>query len=255
MDLRTIAILFAAYAAISLFVPRLLAEPALVSKRPGFVLTAWLISLSVAALSLLSALVGLIALAVAQHSEEDFTSSIFVPILINVFGWVALGALGILAFRFIAALSELKSARDEMAQRIALVVPSTGVSTINGHAVALVVSDQPLLMAVPSARYILLSTHLNNTLNPELLHAALAHEQAHLDQRHGIIRAAGALAMAVAPGFSASEQMAQATRITTELLADDAAAQKFSKQTVAQALRACFGSSPLIDERVARLEA
>jgi hypothetical protein len=60
--------------------------------------------------------------------------------------------------------------------------------------------------------------------------------------------------MAVAPGFSASKRMAQATRITTELLADDAASEKFSKKIVAQALRASFGNSPLIEERVARLE-
>ena len=208
----------------------------------------------IAALSLLTALVGLIALALAQHSEEDYTSSIFVPILINIIGWVAVGVLGILAFRFVAAMGDLRSARNDMAERVALVVPSTGLSSINGHLVAIVESTQPILMAVPGPDYILLSTQLRDSLDPELLNAALAHEQAHLDQHHSTIRAAGALAMAVAPGFSASERMAQATRITTELLADDAAASKFSKHTVAQALRASFGTSPLIEERVARLE-
>jgi Zn-dependent protease with chaperone function len=99
----------------------------------------------------------------------------------------------------------------------------------------------------------MVSSQVVSTLSPELLQAALAHEQAHLDQRHGVIRAAGVLAMAVAPGFSASERMAQATRITTELLADDAAAQHFSKKKVAQALHACFGSSQLVEERIARL--
>ena len=254
MELRTIVVLIALYAAISLFVPRILADPQFVSKRPGFVLYAWFISLIIAALSLLTALVGLIALALAQHSEEDYTSSIFVPILINIIGWVAVGVLGILAFRFVAAMGDLRSARNDMAERVALVVPSTGLSSINGHLVAIVESTQPILMAVPGPDYILLSTQLRDSLDPELLNAALAHEQAHLDQRHGTIRAAGALAMAVAPGFSASERMAQATRITTELLADDAAASKFSKHTVAQALRASFGTSPLIEERVARLE-
>lgn len=254
MELRTIVVLIAVYAAISLFVPRLLAEPSLVSKRPAFVLYAWFISLTIAALSLLSALVGLIVLALAQHNEDDYTSSIVVPILINIFGWVAVGVLGILAFRFIAALGELRSARAEMAQRVALVVPSAEVTDLHGHRVAIVETTQPILMSVPSSNYILLSTQLKNSLDSELLQAALAHEQAHLDQHHSTIRAAGVLAMAVAPGFSASERMAQATRITTELLADDAAAQQYSKRTVAQALRASFGSSPLIEERVARLE-
>jgi Zn-dependent protease with chaperone function len=254
MELRTIVVLIAVYAAISLFVPRMLAEPHLVSKKPAFVLYAWFISLAVAALSLLIALVGLIVLALAQHSEEDYSSSIFVPILINVFGWVAVGVLGILVFRFFAALGELKAARAEIAERVALVVPESGIENLYGHAVVIVHTTQPILMAVPSANYILLSTHLKDSLKPELLQAALAHEQAHLDQHHSTIRAAGALTMAVAPGFSASERMAQATRITTELLADDAAASKFSKHTVAQALRASFGTSPLIEERVARLE-
>lgn len=254
MELRTIVVLIAVYAAISLFVPRILAEPNLVSKKPAFVLSAWFISLVIAALSLLSALFGLIVLALAQHGAEDYSSSIFVPILINVFGWVAVGILGILVFRIFAALSELRAASQQMSERVALVIPRSGVTQLDGHSVAIIESTQPILMAVPSANYILLSTQLKESLQPELLHAALAHEQAHLDQHHSTIRAAGALAMAVAPGFSASERMAQATRITTELLADDAAAQQFSKHTVAQALRACFGSSPLIEERVARLE-
>ena len=98
MELRTIVILIAVYAAISLFVPRVLADPQLVSKRPGFVLYAWFISLGIAALSLLTALVGLVALALAQHSEENYSARIIVPILINVFGWIAVAVLGILIF-------------------------------------------------------------------------------------------------------------------------------------------------------------
>ncbi|MEY4533514.1 MAG: hypothetical protein RI926_1283 [Actinomycetota bacterium] len=254
MELRTIAVLIAVYAAISLFVPRILADPQLVSKRPGFVLYAWFISLGIAALSLLVALGGLVAGALAQHVVEDNYARIIVPILENIFGWIALAVLGILAFRFVASLTELRTSRRELNQQFALLIPKTQISELYGHRVAIFDSPEKVLMAVPSSHCIMVSSQVISELSPELLQAALAHEQAHLDQRHGAVRAAGVLAMAVAPGFSASERMAQATRITTELLADDAAAQRFSKKTVAQALQACFGTSPLVEERIARLE-
>ncbi|MDH6425185.1 Zn-dependent protease with chaperone function [Aurantimicrobium minutum] len=254
MELRTVVILIAVYAAISLFVPRVLADPQLVSKRPGFVLYAWFLSLGIAALSLLTALGGLVVLALAQHGEESYSARIIVPILINVFGWVALAVLGVLIFRFGAALGELRTSRRTLNEQFALLIPRGQITELSGHRVMIFESSETILMAVPSSQCIMVSSQVISTLSPELLQAALAHEQAHLDQHHGIIRAAGVLAMAVAPGFSASERMAQATRITTELLADDAAAKQFSKHTVAQALRACFGSSPLVDERIARLE-
>ena len=254
MELRTIVELFAVYAAISLIVPRILANPELVSKRPGFVLRAWFICLGIAALSLLAALVGLVGRALAQHVVEDNSARIVVPILENIFGWIALGVLGILVFRFGAALGELRSSRRALSEQFTLLISQGQITELSGHRVMIFDSAQSVLMAVPSAQCIMVSSHIVTTLSPELLKAALAHEQAHLDQRHGVIRAAGILAMAVAPGFSASERMAQATRITTELLADDAASRQFSPHTLAKALKACFGESPLIDERVARLE-
>ena len=254
MELRTIVVLFAVYAAISLIAPRILANPELVSKRPRFVLRAWFVCLGVAALSLLAALVGLVGRALAQHVVEDNSARILVPILENIFGWIALGVLGILVFRFGAALGELRSSRRALSEQFALLKSQGQLTELSGHRVMIFDSAQTVLMAVPSAQCIMVSSHVITTLSPELLHAALAHEQAHLDQHHGVIRAAGILAMAVAPGFSASERMAQATRITTELLADDAASRQYSPHAVAQALKACFGESPLIDERVARLE-
>lgn len=254
MELRTIVLLIAVYAAISLFVPRALANPELVSKRPGFVLYAWFISLGIAALSLLTALVGLVSRALAQYVVEDNSARIFMPILENIFGWIALGVLGVLVFRFGAALGELRAAKRKLDEQFAVLIPRGQITDLYGHRVMVFDSRETMLMAVPSANCIMVSSELISSLSADLLQAALAHEQAHLDQRHGAVRAAGVLAMAVAPGFSASERMAQATRITTELLADDAAAQKFSRHSVAQALRACFGTSALVEERISRLE-
>jgi hypothetical protein len=58
MELRTIVVLIALYAVISLTAPRILANPHLVSTRPRLVLVVWFISLGISALALLTALIG-----------------------------------------------------------------------------------------------------------------------------------------------------------------------------------------------------
>ncbi|MEY4039472.1 MAG: hypothetical protein RLZZ52_340 [Actinomycetota bacterium] len=253
MELRTIVLLIALYAVISLTAPRILADPRLVSTRPRQVLVVWFISLSISALALVTALIALIGRALAQHVTEDNSARIMGPILENVFGWIAVATLGILVFRCGAALSELRTQNRQLMERFASVSALGEHTELDGHRVILFPSTQPLLLAVPSAHIIMMSTDLAHNLAPDLRAAALAHEQAHLTQRHDLVRAAGVLAMAIAPGFSASSRMAQATRIATELLADDAAAQQTSPTVVAEALVAAFGNSPLIAERVQRL--
>ena len=253
MELRTIVVLIALYAVISLTAPRILADPRLVSTRPRQVLVVWFISLSISALALVTALIAMIGRALAQHVTEDNSARIMGPILENVFGWIAVATLGILVFRCGAALSELRTQNRQLMERFASVSALGEHTELDGHRVLLFPSTQPLLLAVPSAHIIMMSTDLAHNLAPELRVAALAHEQAHLTQRHDLVRSAGVLAMAIAPGFSASSRMAQATRIATELLADDAAAQQTSPTVVAEALVAAFGDSPLIAERVRRL--
>ena len=253
MELRTIVLLIALYAVISLTAPRILANPRLVSTRPRQVLVVWFISLSISALALVTALIALIGRALAQHVTEENSARIMGPILENVFGWIAVATLGILVFRCGAALSELRTQNRQLLERFASVSALGEHTELDGHRVLLFPSTQPLLLAVPSAHIIMMSTDLAHNLAPDLRAAALAHEQAHLDQRHDLVRSAGVLAMAIAPGFSASSRMAQATRIATELLADDAAAQQTSLTVVAEALVAAFGDSPLIAERVRRL--
>lgn len=255
MALDTIVVLIALYAAISLTAPRLLGDPRLVSSHPRLVLVMWFIALSVAALSLITALLALITRALAQHVTENNAARIIVPILENLFGWIAVAVLGILIFRCGAAISELRLQNRERAEQFATLSALGERTVLDGHSVVLVPSTDPLLIAVPSARIIMMSNTLADSLTPPLRGAALAHEQAHLDQRHDLVRSAGVLAMAIAPGFSASSRMAQATRITTELLADDAAARQSSPEIVAAALEAAYSNSPLIAERVQRLRA
>lgn len=253
MELDTIVVLIALYAVISLTAPRLLADPQLVSTQPRLVLVLWFLSLGIAALSLLTALLALIIRALAQYVTEDNAARIIGPIVENVFGWIAVAALGIVVFRCGAAVSELRRENRQRAELFDTLSALGEQTELEGHRVVLVPSAEPLLLAVPSAHIIMMSSSLANTLATPLRNAALAHEQAHLDQRHDLVRSAGVLVMAIAPGFTASSRMAQATRITTELLADDAAARQSSPKIVAQALVAAYGDSPLIAERVQRL--
>jgi Zn-dependent protease with chaperone function len=253
MPLETIVILFGVYAIVTLVAPRTLVDPQLMNKHPRFVLITWLTSLGISGMSLILALIGLVSLALMQHVEETDYARIIVPILEHVFGWLALAVLGILIFRLIAAASELRSSHKELLAQWVMISSSSTQRIIDGHKVHVVDLSEKILMAIPSADTILASTALLESLTPEQRAAALTHEQTHLDEHHGAIRAAGVLAVAVAPGFSATGRMAQATRIATELIADDAAVNRYGSAVVAQALEAAYGASPLVEERVARL--
>lgn len=255
MSLQLVVILFGIYALVTLIAPRVLVDPQLMNQRPRFVLIMWLISLGVAGISLLTALGGLVSRALMQHVEDPDYARIIIPILDHVFGWIALAALGILLFRLIAAVGELRTARAELLSQWSMISTSSQHHTIDGHSVHVIDVPENILMAIPSAHTIVASTGLMQALSPSELAAALVHEQTHINEHHQAIREAGVLAVAVAPGFSASARMAQATRIATELIADDEAAKKYGPEVVSHALVAAFGDSALIEERVARLRA
>ena len=253
MSLQAIVILFGVYAIVTLVAPRVLVAPQLMNKHPRFVLFTWLASLGIAGISLILALSGLVSRALEQHVEDPDYARIIIPILDQVFGWIALAALGILAFRLIAAVGDLRTSRAELLSQWQMISTSSQHHTIDGHSVHVIDLPENILMAIPSAHTIVASTGLIQALSSSELGAALVHEQTHINEHHGAIREAGVLAVAVAPGFSASARMAQATRIAPELIADDEAVKLYGPEVVAHALEAAFGTSPLIEERVARL--
>jgi Zn-dependent protease with chaperone function len=253
MSQQLVAFFVIIYVVVTLAAPAVLARPALLSKHPKAVLVWWFIFLAIASIALVSALVGLIVKALLQHVMHIEGHGILMPILDNIFGWLAIAVLGILAFRLGAAVSDQRHQhREEMPTINALMALST-TKEMFGYSVTVCDSDIRLISASPEHQTIIVSTGLINAVPPEELKADSVHEQAHLDGHHGVIRRIGSVALATAPGFSATTRMAQATRIATELIADDKAAQVCGKTVVADALVACYGDSPLIRERVARL--
>ena len=236
-----------------MFAPPILDNPGFINARPGVVLGVWLTLLTLSGAALITALIGLASRALQQHIGEIDSARIIGPIAEYVAGWIALAALGIIAFRLIAAIGELNTERTALISRWNLIAPAARQGTSDQNQVMIFDSPEAILLSIPQANVIVVSSQLVDTMDPQLLAAAVAHEQAHLDGRHGLIRLIGVLALAIAPVFTASTRMAQATRIATELIADDAAATTYGRTTVADALEQAFPVSSLIEERVSRL--
>jgi Zn-dependent protease with chaperone function len=245
--------LLGVYTVLTVLTPWLLQRPRLVSRRPRTVLWAWMISLSMALSSLTLALGVLIARALTHHVTHVPGHSAISPLLDVVAGWLAIAVLGILLFRLGAAGAELRAETRERVQRLTPLLGSATAIEVDQRRVLVVPSDLRVVGAVPTLRSVLVTTGVMDALTEDQLRAALDHEFAHVRGNHTLVRAIGSLAVATAPGISASENMAQAARITTELIADDVASATWGDATVAQALIAAYPGEAMIAERVERL--
>lgn len=255
MSQQTIAILVIAYVAITLAAPALLARPTLIYKHPRAVLVWWFIFLLLAAASLITALIGLVIRALMHHVTHIEGHGVLMPILDNVFGWLALAVLGLLIFRLGAAVSDQKAMRREQNARLEMVTELSEHRELYGVNTYIVESPEIIISTVPSVQGVIISHAVLERLSPKELEAALTHEKAHLDGHHNRLRELGAIMVAVAPGFSATNRMAQATRIATELMADDVAAGVCGKENVAGALTKAYADKDLVQERILRLTA
>lgn len=253
MSQQTIAILVIVYVAITLAAPALLAQPSRMSRHPRAVLAWWFIFLFLAAVSLIAALIGLVIRALMHHITHVEGHGILLPVLDNIFGWLAIAVLGLLTFRLGAAVSDQKALRRQQQERLKLVAGLSQSKELLGVKVFILDSPEMIISTIPDERGVLISTTVMNLLSEEELRAALTHEKAHLEGHHNQIRALGGIMVAVAPGFSATNRMAQATRIATELIADDVAVKVCGNEAVVNALSKAYGGSNLVKERIIRL--
>jgi hypothetical protein len=259
MEPLTIVTLLAVYVAVTFLAPWVLARPALLSAHPRLVLTLWMLALLVSVLSLTVALGALVARALRHHVEHITNHDWLGPTIDTVLGWGAIAAFGLMTFRLGVAAQELRADTSARNLRLLMLVRGAVPLTVGTHTVLLVESPLHVLGALPSRHQVLLTSSLRDTLTEAQLEAAVEHEQTHLREHHAALRGIGQLAVAVAPIFHASTRMAQATRIATELVADDVAyrfaAKRGSPDVLADALLAAFPTNPDITERVARLRA
>ncbi len=253
MSQQLIVALVIVYVAITLLAPALLARPEVLSRHPGAVLIWWFIFLGIASVSLIAALIGLVIRALRHHVSHIEGHGVLLPIMDNVLGWVAIAVLGIITFRLGAAVSEQRNLKSRHILEIDALTVGVSPQAINGVRVYTVESPKPFVAASPHLRGVIISDNLLNSLTDEQIAAVLTHEQKHLNGNHSTIRFLGAIALATAPGFTASTRMAQATRIATELIADDAAVTQCGAETVISALEACYADSDTVQLRIARL--
>ncbi|MBK5238406.1 MAG: hypothetical protein JJE28_04760 [Actinomycetales bacterium] len=257
MEPLAIIALLLVYGAVTFLTPWVLARPALISAHPRLVLNLWMLALFVSLTSLTVALGSLVARALRHHVEHVTNHDWLGPTIDTILGWGAIAAFGLITFRFGVAAQELRADTHARNLRLLMLLKGAEPFVVGKHTVLLVESPLHVLGALPSRHQVLLTSSLRDALTSEQLESAVEHEQTHLREHHAALRGIGQLAVAVAPVFSASTRMAQATRIATELIADDVASafsnKKYGPDVLTDALLAAFPTNPDITERVARL--
>lgn len=125
---------------------------------------------------------------------------------------------------------------------------------IDGTPVAVLEAEHALACAVPGrSGGVLVSTGLADRLRTDELEAVVAHERAHLTQRHAIaVGVAESIERAV-PWVPGARAMARATRVLVEFAADDAAARRVGRDALRRALLVADETSALGAIRASRL--
>ncbi|MET4781581.1 M56 family metallopeptidase [Glaciihabitans sp. UYNi722] len=115
-----------------------------------------------------------------------------------------------------------------------------------GRGIVILECDDPAVYCLPGRhRRIVVTTAALRALDEDQLDAVLAHERAHLGERHDLVLA---LATALATAFSGLKVFGQAAAETArlvELRADDVAAERTNRLTVAGALLAVAATGTL----------
>jgi Zn-dependent protease with chaperone function len=125
---------------------------------------------------------------------------------------------------------------------------------IDGTPVAVVEAEHALACAVPGrSGGVLVSTGLADRLRTDELEAVVAHERAHLTQRHAVaVGVAESIERAV-PWIPGARAMARSTRVLVEFAADDAAARRVGRDALRRAVLVADGTSALGAIRASRL--
>jgi Zn-dependent protease with chaperone function len=247
--------LLGGYVAITVLAPRLLGSGRALVRYPHLTIGLWLASLALS-IGLLWAGTGLIISDWVRRiqfgeSLDNWASSVAGSILT----WLSIAALGVIAFRLVEASQSVAADRAAQIAAVAPLLTNATQTEIDGHRVYIIESPHAVIAAVPFANAVAVSRNLIDSVPANLVNAALEHERAHLIFRHSVLVSIAQLAVSAAGGIKASRRFTQTIRIAIELVADDWAARRFGRTTVADALEAVYPNSDEITERVSRLRA
>jgi bla regulator protein blaR1 len=127
-----------------------------------------------------------------------------------------------------------RASHDDVLAVIARPGPTADVRIIDG--------DRPAVYCVPGRRRIVLTTGALSRLDDGELDAVLAHERAHLSGRHHLVLALAAALPRAFPAVGFFAVAARQVAYLVEIAADDAAARRAPRLTVASALLAVAGA-------------
>lgn len=214
--------------------PRVLADMRWQVRHPRLALLAWFGALFVGCGCILLSLMCLVFASLGVSPEVSITGGL----ALTFAGWLSLVVLGcILACILAAAEPLLKSHRAALSH----VAPGPLVQEKRaGFTLTRFHATQPRAYTVGGKHpEILLSSGLESLLPVPQVQAVLAHEYAHLRQRHGLaIRIAEINALCLPAWSRVGHDLKRATLLLVELAADDAAARQAGAVHLARALYA-----------------
>ena len=244
-------VLLALYATLTILTPVALGRPTFIVRHPVACLRLWLASFVISALAISSALGLFIALALRHHLTHVPGHDTVGPLIDSVLGWLSIAVIGILAFRMGVAVQDARAAVNSMTVELAPLIAGATRTEVAGRTLWVVDANVPLIGA--RAGRVLGTSAIVARLTAEELHAVVEHEHAHIFMNHARVIAIANIAEAIAPSVKAGSGFASAARITTELIADDAAARICGPLVLAGALDKAYPSDLGVQERILRL--
>lgn len=198
--------------------------------HPRAALTAWFAAFFLAVCLAAAAVVGSVIAAVAASEVNSLGHAV----LVTAGGWLGLGGVGaLIAFvaTSAAASTEIVPASHAAAALARSREERDGFTLVRFH------SAELIACAIPGSRpEILVSSGLEQALTGSQFQAVLAHEYAHLRQRHGwALRIAQINALCL-PRAKPGRALERATVLLIELAADDTAARQAGAVHLANAL-------------------
>ena len=169
--------------------------------------------------------------------------------------WVAGVLSGLLLARLLwsTATVTVRTLGQRRRQRTALDLVALPLAAVPGG--RLLPSPMALAYGVPGLRpRVVLTEGAVDRLGPDHLRAVLAHERAHLTQRHDLVVLPFAAWSAALPWLPATRRARAAVELLVEALADDSARARVGAGALATALRRLGGDDPLTETRLRRLD-
>lgn len=218
-------------------VPALLSRASWPTRYPRFALVVWAGAVSAGLLAALSGLVWSLVRALTDGSSPHVAAGPTV-VITTVVAWSGLAATGALAALVLARADPLIASHQAAETEFALLAARAArTSQIDDVTVFYVDAAAPVAMSLPGARRsIVVTSALDEALTDAELRAVLAHEKAHLDQRHGRIAQLARLNAACVPRLAAARLLERHAGLLLELVADDVAVRQEGAATVAAAL-------------------